>query len=83
MAAQSRPFTASGQIEVADQSDEFWGLVYTGFTAVTVHDGTDNTGPVLLAGGAGPLSLLSNFPIKAAHGLYVEAAGVGNGSVLV
>ena len=31
---------------------------------------------VLLAGGAGPLSILSSFPIKAEHGVYVQPRAV-------
>lgn len=83
MATKSVPFTASGVLETALEEDEVMGLVYTGFTSVTVYNGGDNTGDVILAGGTGPQSILSNFPIKADQGVFVEVAGDGSGSVLV
>lgn len=82
MAVESLPFTANAQIVAPLEGDAIMGVVYTGFTAVTVYDGVDNTGNVLLAGGAGPQSILSNFPIDARRGVYVVVAGAGKGSIL-
>lgn len=80
---QTKPFTVSGAIEVADTADAVMGVAYTGFTAVTVYNGSDNTGDVVFAGGAGPMTILANSPIRCQKGVYVEAAGTGVGSILV
>lgn len=83
MAIDAKPFTASIALVAPEEGDAIMGVVYTGFTAVTVHEGVDNTGTVLLAGGAGPLSILCNQPIDARGGVYVEVTGSGKGSVLI
>lgn len=83
MASRVEPFTSSGLLLDADQADEVIGVVYTGFDSVTVFDGTDNTGKVVLAGGTGPQSILANEAIECEAGVYVEVAGTGQGSLLV
>lgn len=83
MSLRSKAFTASGAIRPPDLANELWGVVYTGFTSVVVHNGVDATAPVLLAGGAGPQTIISNTSIFSDLGIYVEVVGVGKGSVLI
>lgn len=82
MAMRTRPFTATGQVIAADEADAVKGLVFTGFTAVTVYDGVDATGNVVLAATA-PGSYSYNEGVFCEKGVYVVVAGVGKGSILV
>lgn len=78
MTAVARPFTASGQIRTGET--EVTGLVFKGFTAVTVYDGTDNTGKVVVhASAAGTYTVPQ---VRCDVGVYVEVTGAGKGSLL-
>lgn len=83
MGARAKSFTASGILLTPDQADDVWGVAYTGFTAVTVYDGQDATGKVLIAGGAGPVTIVLNYQATAEGGVYVAVTGTGKGSLLV
>lgn len=82
MAMRTRPFTAGGQIIAADEADSIKGVVFTGFTAVTVYDGTDATGNVVLAATA-PGTYSYNEAVFCEKGVFVVVAGSGKGSILV
>lgn len=82
MANRAEPFSASGVVLTADEADEVSGVVVKGFTSVTVHNGADATGTIVLhAPGPGTYSL--NTPVECNQGVYVECGGAGSGSVLV
>lgn len=83
MGARAKPFTASGILQTPDQADDVWGVAYTGFTSVTVYDGQDATGKVIIAGGAGPATIVLNYQATTEAGIYVAVAGTGKGSLLV
>ena len=82
MALRTRPFTASGQVVAADEADSVSGLSFIGFTAVTVYDGTDATGNVVIAATA-PGTVSLNEAVFCEKGVYVAVTGTGHGSVLV
>lgn len=82
MASRAEPFAGTGQVVPAEESDEISGLVVKGFTSVFVHNGTDNTGTLVLAA-PGPGTYSLNSPVECDKGVFVECAGAGSGSVLV
>lgn len=56
------------------------GFAYTGFTAVVLYNGSDNTGDVLAVGGAAGTYSFS-YELNANKGLYIGVTGTGKGTV--
>jgi hypothetical protein len=80
MSATPVGFTASAIVSTKPVS--LTGFSWTGFTAVKLYSGTDNTGTLVALGGAAatiPFSCVLEFP----NGLFVEVTGSGKGSVWV
>lgn len=82
MAMRTRPFTAGGLILAADEANAVKGLVFTGFTAVTIYDGTSAAGNLVLAATA-PGTYSYNEGVTCEAGVFVVVAGTGKGSILV
>jgi hypothetical protein len=69
-----------GNVTVAAQPQRLAGVAFKGFTAVTIYNGTDNTGdPVLVATAPGTVAL--SYEVNCQKGLYVEVTGSGSGTV--
>lgn len=83
MALRARPFTVDDALIAADEADELWGITYTGYTAVSVYEGADNTGTLLFAGGAGPATFAFQTGVSAHGGIYVDVTGSGSGSLFI
>jgi hypothetical protein len=69
-----------GLIDVPAQAQRAVGFAFTGFTTVTLFNGTDNTGDVVAVGTA-PGTYSWNYEVNFNKGLYVEVAGTGTGTV--
>ena len=82
MRVQPEGFTASGVVSssVSGQQEMPVGLSFRGFTSVSVYNGTDNTGElVIFAPAPGTYSL--SYELYCEHGCYVEVAGTGKGTL--
>lgn len=73
-------FTASGA-QKTNPTDTILEVAYKGFTGITIYEGSDNTGAVIVAGGAGPETIEVTGSPAFPNGLYVEVAGTGSGSI--
>ncbi|HET6914987.1 MAG TPA: hypothetical protein VFH56_02745 [Acidimicrobiales bacterium] len=69
-----------GNITAPAQAQRPVGFAFTGFTLVTLYNGTDNTGDVVaVASAAGVYAW--NYEVNCQKGLYVEVTGTGKGTV--
>lgn len=83
MALRARTFTVDDLVVPADEADELWGITYTGFDTVNVYDGSDNTGKLIFAGGAAPVTFSFEEGVAAEGGLFVDVTGTGAGTLFV
>lgn len=83
MALRARTFTEDNAVVPADEADELWGITYLGFTGVNVYNGSDNTGTLIFAGGAAPVTFAFEEGVAAEGGLFVDVSGTGSGTLFV
>ena len=62
--------------------DEITGFAFSGFTSVSIFDGTDATG-TLVAFSSAPGTTSWNESIRLTKGVWIVVAGAGKGSIWV
>lgn len=82
MRVQPTPFTANGVLttSLSGQQEMVCGMSFKGFTSVTVYNGQDNTGEVVLFASA-PGVWSCEWELFCENGVYVEVVGSGKGTV--